>query len=94
LKQKFGWDLHYFDCSRAEQVEAYLAEIDKHKAEIEAIRQELAKENVSEEEFFKFVQERKIDLRPTSLSFGRRQCFFKTRTLWQRRPTKKHQFKI
>ena len=64
LKQKFGWDLHYFDCSRAEQVEAYLAEIEKHKTDIEAIRKQLAEENVSEEEFFKFVQERKIDYTP------------------------------
>ena len=77
LKQKFGWDLHYFDCSRAEQVEAYLEEIDKHKAEIEVIRQELAKANVSEEEFFKFVQEQKIDYVPRLYLFDDASAFLK-----------------
>ena len=77
LKEKFGWDLHYFDCSRADQVEAYLGEVGKHKAEIEAIRQELAKENVSEEEFFKFVQERKIDYVPRLYLFDDASTFLK-----------------
>ena len=77
LKAKFGWDLHYFDCSRAEQVEAYLAEIQQHKAEIEVIRQRLAEENVSEEEFFKFVQERKIEYTPRLYLFDDASAFLK-----------------
>ena len=77
LKAKFGWDLHYFDCSRVEQVEAYLSEIQQHKAEIEAIRQKLAEENVSEEEFFKFVQERKLDYTPRLYLFDDASAFLK-----------------